>query len=424
MTMPSIFGIKKLPPGQSTYIINENFQRFNQKYNLIYQGDWNPKLGHLSNKAFSESRTDKIKNNMPGYSRLDLAYMAALTTNLDATNFSINVPNSGGTSWSPLERDTFLLGKELDKWIGDHSTTDLIKSFALSVGADDVGVCKLDRRWVYSHYYDVSTQESFPIRFSDEPGYENFNEPGKADDNSLVIPSSMKYVIVFIENMDIDGIATAPTMTHYATTYQSYSKIGYVTMAVAEFIRTLGYNAIPSSNDTAINIPLAIDAGLGELGRNIKLIHPVFGPRCRIAKVITDLPLIPDSPISFGVTEFCETCKKCAKRCPSKALSMEERSFDSVGDYSCKGLFCWQADHARCRDFWIKIGTNCGLCIHVCPFNKPKGLTHTFTKSIIASTTVLNRFIVSLDDFMKHGKPMLSNDFWHKFSKRYKQNKP
>ncbi len=124
--------------------------------------------------------------------------------------------------------------------------------------------------------------------------------------------------IVFIHEMDYQGIAEAPTLTQMATTLRTYSQISLTAISLAEFIRGLGYRAIPSANCTALNIPLAIDAGLGELGRNAKLIHPRFGPRCRISKVITDLPLEVDIPIAFGVTAFCDTCKKCARTCPGE----------------------------------------------------------------------------------------------------------
>lgn len=415
-----ITGKKRLPLGQPNYSVKENYRRFNQKYNMVCQGEWNPRMAHLSNKKMYESRMAKVKQDLPGYSRLDLAYYSALTANLSATCFSINAANSGGTSWAPPERPNAYKWEQTNPWPNDPPrTTGIIKSFAKSIGAHDAGVCLLDRRWVYSHYYDAASKESFPICFSDEPGFEKYDRPGIAGDKSLVIPSDMKYVIVFIHNMDREGIAAAPTFTQYATTYQSYSNIGYITMAVAEFIRALGYNAIPSANDTAASIPLAIDAGLGELGRNAKLIHPVFGPRCRISKVITDLPLVPDAPISFGVTAFCDICRKCAKKCPGKAIPAGDRSYEPLGDYSNAGVLCWQVDHARCREFWIKAGTNCGICINVCPFNKPAGLLHSLVTSTVATLPALNRLILAGDDLLGYGKHLPAKQFWDRFVQRY-----
>jgi len=405
------------------YSVNEHYQRFNQKYNMIWQGEWNPARAHLSDEQLYLSRADKVRRNAPGFTRLDWAYFSALVANLSASNFVINRADYGGTSWSPKARQGLYKGIDgLPEWSCEPAKiTNILKSLARTLGGDDAGACLLDRRWVYSNYYDVPTQEAFPIRFSDEPGYEKYDKPGMAEDKSLVIPASMKYVLVVIHEMESEGIATAPALTHMATTWHSYSNIGFTTQAIAEFIRGLGYNAIPSANDTALNIPLAIDAGMGELGRNAKLIHPVFGPRCRISKIITDLPLVPDTPISFGVTAFCDSCKKCARHCPANAVCDGERTYEQVGEFNSKGVLCWPLNHAQCREYWVKAGTNCGLCIQNCPYNKPRGASHWLVKSVISTLPILNRAIVRADDLLGYGKPLPSTRFWEKFARRHEQ---
>jgi epoxyqueuosine reductase len=418
-----ILGTKTLTAAQPGYSVNDKYRRFNQKYNMIFQGEWNPERKHCSDEQLYLSRADKVRRNVPGFTRLDWAYHSALVANLAASDYVINRPNAGGTSWSPMAKQHFNY-KEINglgDWHSDPArTTGILKGLARTLGADDAGVCLLDRRWVFSHYYDAQEKEAFPILFNDEPGYEKYDRPGLIEDKSLVIPASMKYVLVVIHEMEAEGIATAPVLTHMATTWHSYSKIAFTTQAIAEFIRALGYHAIPSANDTALNIPLAIDAGLGELGRNAKLIHPVFGPRCRISKVITDLPLAPDAPISFGVTEFCDTCKKCAKKCPAQALATGERSYEPAGDFNSRGVLCWQADHARCRAFWCQTGTNCGLCIQNCAYNKPRGALHWFVKSGIATLPKINRLVVYADDLLGYGKSIPATRFWDSFPRRHK----
>lgn len=76
----------------------------------------------------------------------------------------------------------------------------------------------------------------------------------------------------------------------------------------SRYLRNLGYEAIPSMNDTALAIPYAIKAGLGEYGRHGLLITPEFGPRLRLGKIFTNMPLAHDTPIKFGVKEFCGAC--------------------------------------------------------------------------------------------------------------------
>ena len=113
-------------------------------------------------------------------------------------------------------------------------------------------------------------------------------------------------------------------LKYSSTTYypSAEASLGYSRMAItnaymSKFIKTLGYEAMScSTNDVAITIPMAMQAGLGDLGRHGLLMTPEFGSAVRISKVLTALPLIPDTPIDFGMTEFCRVCEACADKCP------------------------------------------------------------------------------------------------------------
>jgi len=61
----------------------------------------------------------------------------------------------------------------------------------------------------------------------------------------------------------------------------------------------------------------AIAAGLGTRGRNNLLITPEFGPRHRLASVITSAELEPDEPLK---EEVCTHCEKCVEVCPVGAF--------------------------------------------------------------------------------------------------------
>lgn len=224
----------------------------------------------------------------------------------------------------------------------------------------------------------------------------------------------MKYVVVLIYEMNEEAVATSPTLTAMAGTQTIYSKISFSTVSIAEYIRGLRYNAIPSANCTGLSIPMAIDAGLGQLSRNAKLINPRFGPRCRISKIITDLPLAVNSPIDFGVTEFCNACMKCAIHCPAKAIPFGDRSFEPVDETGSHGVLQWQLDHKKCAEFSAKVGTNCGICIRVCPFNKSKNPIHSVTKWFINNFRFIDPFFIKLDDILGYGKLLPSDKFWSK----------
>ena len=414
---------KALPEGMTAaelYEVQPYYRRFNHKYNMTRQGMWNESAGKI-NKLRVANLKKFIEGNHSGYGLPDWGFFNGARANLENTGFNVNRLNMFGNSWEPVSNRT-LSGRYpkpdqgFSKWHGSpEEASRLIRKLGLNYfGADLIGFCRLDRRWVYSHWFDEETKQEYPIRFSDEAGFEEFKVPVQLADRTQVIPKEMKYAVVLLYEMDEDAMATSPALTAMAGTQVAYSRISFTTVSVAEFIRGLGYNAIPSSNFTALSIPLAIDAGLGQLGRNAKLINHLFGPRCRISKVITDLPLEAGEPIDLGVTEFCNQCMKCAKSCPTEAIPFGGRTFEPVNECNHSGVLQWQLDHKRCAEYWAKVGTNCGICIRTCPFNKGRGKIHSVTRWFIKNFRFMDPLFLKLDDIMGYGKFHSPEGFWAK----------
>ena len=109
--------------------------------------------------------------------------------------------------------------------------------------------------------------------------FEDVDAPS-VPDTGFVIPKKMKWVVVIAIPMDLDLLSRVPTALGDAASALGYSHSAFVVSSLAEFIRSLGYEAIPCVNDTAQSVPFALDAGIGELGRLNKLVTPEFGPRC------------------------------------------------------------------------------------------------------------------------------------------------
>jgi len=226
--------------------------------------------------------------------------------------------------------------------------SERIKYVAKFLGADLVGICELDQRWVYSHYYDRNTKEY----------------------GELSVP--YKYAIAIAIEMKWKEIKTSPKWEASAATGLGYSKMAFIAPSLAAYISGLGYPAIPAGNDLAQSVPIAIDAGLGEFGRNGLLITPQFGPRVRLCKVITDLPLKPDKPIEFGVQEFCEKkCPEgglCAKNCPAQAIAYgPSRVAEGPTISERKGILRWAVNHEKCYIFWSQNRVSCSNCVAICP---------------------------------------------------------
>jgi epoxyqueuosine reductase QueG len=137
--------------------------------------------------------------------------------------------------------------------------------------------------------------------------------------------------------------------------------------------------------------PVAQDAGLGELGRLGYLITPDLGPRVRLGAVTTDLPLIPDRPGAFGVQDFCAECRKCAVNCPSNAIPHGEK-------VDVRGTLKWQLEIERCYHYWRLAGTDCGLCMKVCPYSHPASFVHNLVRTGIERSHFARKISLWGDD--------------------------
>jgi reductive dehalogenase len=370
-----------------------------------------------------------IKKKTPGKTRLDYAFMGGAWT--VATTFGTR--NEGGLgemvglggegtgeglySWSSLggtaESQLDLHSEDLGRWDpSDYSPqeiTDIVKVVARFYGASLVGIAETDERWFYSHGYTGPDKKPPPIVFDD------VDAPIERDDYSKVIPRSMKYAVVLAFETDYDGVQanlTGPSEAAYAL---GYSKMAFTAASLAEFFRGLGYHAIPSGNATALSTPTAIDAGLGELGRHGIMITPKYGPRVRLSKVFTDFPLVPDKPITFGVTEFCEVCGKCAEQCPGSAISHGSRTWKGDDTSSNPGVYKWYINAGKCLGVWMAESVSCGQCINVCPFNKPTSWLHEMIRGLIgARSGVIDKVLLDIDDASGYGQTGDPREFWNK----------
>ena len=170
--------------------------------------------------------------------------------------------------------------------------------------------------------------------------------------------------------MDKALVDTYPSALAGAATGREYSHEAAIVIGLASYIRNLGYEAIASMNDTALVVPYAIKAGLGEYGRNQMVLTPEFGPRVRFSKVFTALPLIADAPRNLGLSAYCNSCTICADACPVKALPFGPPEAVQANRSTLKGVRKWSADCEKCFGYWAKLRTDCAICMRVCPFNR------------------------------------------------------
>ncbi len=266
-----------------------------------------------------------------------------------------------------------------------------IKQVAKFLGAGSAGICEVDERWIYSHQFRRDSAEAQALDF----------------------PKDLRYAIMLILPMDYQLGKTFPSALSGATTGLGYASSLNCANMLAQFLTNLGYEAIASLNDTALSIPMAIQAGLGEYGRHGLLITPDFGPNVRIAKVFTDLPLQVDTPQSFGVKQFCQICRKCAEACPPRAINAGEPADTPPNFSSLSGIRKWTVNAEKCFKFWVNMNTDCAICIRVCPYNKD------YTKwwnrwGIRLANSPLRRLMLWLDNKLGFGKRVKPENWWQR----------
>ncbi|MCB1339500.1 MAG: reductive dehalogenase [Pseudooceanicola sp.] len=215
-----------------------------------------------------------------------------------------------------------------------------VKAASYFLGIDAVGISRCpDWAW-YSH--DATGAEIDPphdqaISMIVDQGFETME--GASGDDWISVAQSMR-------------------------AYLRFSLLGGV---IARQIRNLGYSAKAHTvmDGDVLQPPLLLLSGLGEVSRIGEVIlNPYLGPRLKSGVVTTDMPLAHDKPIDFGLQAFCEACNKCARECPSGAITAgPKRMFN--------GYEIWKSDSQKCATYRITTqgGAMCGRCMKTCPWN-------------------------------------------------------
>ena len=230
----------------------------------------------------------------------------------------------------------------------DEEATKDLRRVAGFFGVGTLRVCAFDERWMYKTIFSKEKNGSKPQE----------------------IPTDLPNVIVTAEPMDRELIKTVPSALSGAATGLGYTYDSVSILALAQYIRNLGYRAFASLNDSALAIPLALQSGLGEVGRNGLLISKEYGPRFRIGKIFTDMPLVHNVPVNLGIADFCKECDRCATACPPKALPFGRPSTTVHSVSNIKGVRKWTPVAEKCFKFWSNQNTDCTICIRVCPYNR------------------------------------------------------
>ena len=257
-----------------------------------------------------------------------------------------------------------------------------IKQLGYFLRADIVGICQLPQYAVYSH---------------------------GLDGNPVELDHKFAILLVFDQDYETMCGSTGDDWISGSQSFIGYSNAAFSACIMADYIRKLGYPARAHHvfNYQVLVVPLLLLAGIGEMSRAGIVLNPFLGTRFKAAVVTTDLPLEEDKPVDFGLQEFCRKCLKCAVECHAKAIPEGDKVM-------MNGYENWRFDAERCSKFRLSNphGSACGVCIKVCPWNKPEGWSHDLVRWMVKHAPFLDRFMVKMDGVWSYGKQDKKHKWW------------
>ena len=360
---------------------------------------WETFPNHVLNRVnrpttiIHETEIKRVSVRASGFSK---AAAGEYGTNLqrETPRFVPKHPLSGAISWmrnnmKPF-RDGKVAGQEAPTPEDPKAISRHIKETAYFLRADAVGICELPPYAVYSHKFDHYNPDSAPSPL--ELGHKNC------------------IAILIDQDERTNAAATGSDWISNSMSMMSYATSGFIATTLAEYIRRLGYSSTAHFAPfyEIVVPPILLWAGLGEMSRiGDSVVHPFMGPRFKAAVVTTDMDLAADKPIDFGLQDFCSYCKKCARECPSGAISEGDKVMHN-------GYEKWPVDNQKCTTMRVgnQLGSSCGTCIKACPWTKPWTPFHRAVNWAMRNVGLARKVGIWGDDLLGYGKPDYKNKWW------------
>ena len=189
----------------------------------------------------------------------------------------------------------------------------------------------------------------------------------RQDGTEMPVAHPLAVSVMIDQGYDTMEGASGDDWMSSAQSMRTYMRAGLVCGVLGQHLRNLGFDATAHSaaDSDVIQTPLIMLAGLGEVSRIGDIIlNPFLGPRQKTGILTTDFPMLTDKPIDFGLQKFCGSCNKCARECPSGAIS-------SGPKVMFNGYEIWKADVEKCTRYRMTnmAGSMCGRCMKTCPWN-------------------------------------------------------
>ena len=260
---------------------------------------------------------------------------------------------------------------------------DNLKAASYYLGVDAVGLCAVPQWAYYSHDAVGNPMPAYhanAVNLLLDQGHETME--GASGDDWISVAQSMR-------------------------AYLRFSMLGGI---IGEQLRRLGWSARVHSvlDGDVLQPPLLLLSGLGEVSRIGEVIlNPYLGPRLKSGTVTTDLPMVFDKPIDFGLQTFCANCNKCARECPSGAITAGPKLMYN-------GYEIYKSDAEKCARYRITnaAGGMCGRCMKTCPWNLEGLFAESGFRWLAMNVPQSARLLAELDDKLDRGSINPVKKWW------------
>ncbi len=247
--------------------------------------------------------------------------------------------------------------------LNTENITNLIKSKALAMGFDSIGISKAGfleneakqlERWLNSN---KNGQLSYMENYFDL----------RVDPTRLVLGAQSVISLMYnyyptetLQNKELKISKYAYGHDyHEVIKNKLYELVKVLKIEIGDFNARVFVDSAP-----VLEKAWAVKSGLGWMGKNSNVISKKRGSFFFLAEIITDLALQPDSI----ETNHCGTCTACIDACPTNAITPYEVDASKCISYFTIELKDQIPEEMKGKwDNWI---FGCDVCMDVCPWNR------------------------------------------------------
>lgn len=175
----------------------------------------------------------------------------------------------------------------------------------------------------------------------------------------------------------IKQISNAPTRDYFNSYHSMDGTLDKLAKLCVKYLRDNGFNAyaqtVHETKEFGIfrtvmpHKTVAVNSGLGWIGKNTLLVTPKYGSAIKLTSVLTDAPLEVGTPIRKSL---CYSCMKCHDACPAHAISGGLWSPETDRDEFFNAMACRIKAREIAAAQLNEVVTLCGKCVEICPYTQ------------------------------------------------------